>query len=391
MSANEVAVVGIGMIRFGKYSDVSLKVLGAQAIASALQDAQLERGDIDAAFVANAMASVVTGQVSIVGQTILRADGFEGIPVFNIDNACAGSSSALHLAIQYIRAGAANNVLVLGVEKLVSPDRSKAYVALNGAADIEFVARSGIDPAAESVFISAVYPERLDRYQAEHSLDAQTLAQIAVKNRSHAALNPFAQFVTPITIDGVLSSRRIVGPITALMCAPIGDGASAVVISRKDRVHAGQRPVWIRGSAISMGSPPSAVSSIARTASRAYQEAGLTAADVQVAEVHDSTAFNELLAYEELGLCGPGRGSAFVLDGVSAMGGKVPVNPSGGLESRGHPVAATGTAQICELVMQLRSEAGARQVPGARVALAENAGGFTEDDTAAIAVTILEA
>jgi acetyl-CoA acetyltransferase len=176
------------------------------------------------------------------------------------------------------------------------------------------------------------------------------------------------------------------------MCAPIGDGASAVIIAKKNRVNARtQRPVWVRGSAIGMGSSPApgVESSIRRVSKRAYEEAGIGPSDVHVAEVHDSISFNEMLAYEELGLCDIGGGAALVAAGSTTIGGALPVNPSGGLESRGHPVAATGLAQICELVMQLRGEAGARQVAGARVALAENAGGFAGDDTAAIAVTIL--
>lgn len=390
MHHSKIAIVGAGMTRFGKHPDISLKALGAEAIDSALRDAAMELADIDAVFVANAMAAVVTGQVSILGQTILRAMGMHGVPVFNIDNACAGSSSALHLALQYIRAGAATNVLVLGVEKLVSADKTKAYIALNGAADIDFVRRSGIDASRESVFVSAVYPERLDRYQREHGLDAETLALIAVKNRRHAALNPLAQYTEPLTVEDVLASRKIVGPVTALMCAPIGDGASAIVLRRGERVSQHQRPVWVSASAVSMGGTLGTASSIACTAARAYQEAGITAEAVDVAEVHDSIAFNELLACEELGLCLPGQGSAFVRDGASELGGRVPVNTSGGLESRGHPVAATGTAQIFELVAQLRGEAGPRQVPGARVGLAENAGGFAGDDAAAIAITILQ-
>ena len=391
MSRNDLAIIGAGMTRFGKHPDRSLKQLGGEAIELALRDAGLDREDIDAAFMSNAMASIVTGQVSVVGQNVLRANGFSAIPVFNIDNACAGSSSAFHLAVHYVRSGAARTVLVVGVEKLVSADRSRAYLALNGAADIDFVAKSGIDPAKESIFVSAIYPERLARYKAAYGLDARTLAEIAVKNRRHARDNPHAQFTDPLSIEAVLDSRTIVEPLTALMCAPIGDGAAALVIARKDRIGASQRPVWVRGSAVGMGAAPSRTSSIARVAATAYAEAGVSAADIDVAEVHDSTAFNELVAYEELGFCSIGGGAGLVRDGVTALGGLRPVNPSGGLESRGHPVAATGAAQLVELAMQLRGEAGSRQVAGARLGLAENAGGFAADDTAAIAITVLEA
>lgn len=391
MTKSDVAIVGIGLTKFGKHQEKPLKTLAGEAITAALQDAGLEKKDIDTAFVANAMAAIVTGQVSTIGQGILRSEGFSGIPVFNVDNACAGSSSALNLAVQSIRSGAADTVLVVGVEKLVSEDRSRAYIALNGAADPDTLASSGIDASRESVFVAAIYPERLASYQGKYGLSADTLASISVKNRTHATKNPLAQFNEPVTREAVLASRQIVGPITALMCAPIGDGASAVILTRRERVTKEQRPVWVIGSAVGMGSPPGAESSIRRVASIAYRQAGIAPADVDVAEVHDSISFNELLAYEELGFCEPGKGAELVADNATAIGGRIPINTSGGLESRGHPVAATGGAQIAELVMQLRGEAGHRQVAGARRALAENAGGFAKDDTAAIAVTILEA
>lgn len=379
-------VTGAGMTAFGRHPDRPLRDLGGEAVAAALADAGLEPGEIGMAFVANSMAAIVTGEVAVVGQGILRHNGFSAIPVYNIDNACAGSSSAFSLAVQALRAGAARNVLVLGAEKLVSPDRSRAYLALNGAADAAVVAASGIDPARESVFVAAIYPPRLQAYAARHGLEAETLARIAVKNRAHAALNPLAQYRAPLTIAEVLASRQVVGPVTQLMCAPIGDGAAALVLSA-DPPRAGQRPVRILASAVGMGGGEG--SAIARTAARAYAEAGLGPADVHLAELHDSIAFNELLACEELGFAAPGQAHRLVAEGQTALGGRLPCNPSGGLMSRGHPVAATGAAQICELVAQLRGEAGPRQVPGARVGLAENAGGFAKDDTAAIAITIL--
>jgi acetyl-CoA acyltransferase len=391
MTDREIAIVGVGMTKFGKHAETPLKTLADRAITLALSDGGLEIADIDMAFVANAMASIITGEVSAVGQGILRASGFAGIPVFNIDNACAGSSSALNLAINAIRSGAAETVLVVGVEKLVSDDRSRAFIALNGATDLDTLCSSGIDAAKESVFVAAIYPERLSAYQAKYGLSAETLAKIAVKNRRHAADNPLAQFGAPITVDEVLASRRIVGPLAALMCAPIGDGAAALVVCRRSRLSPSQRPVWVLGSAVGMGGPRGTESPIKRVAARAYRQAEVRPDEIDIAEVHDSIAFNELLAYEELGFCEPGRGAHLVEEGATSIGGRRPVNTSGGLESRGHPVAATGAAQIVELSMQLRGEANKRQISGARHALAENAGGFAVDDTAAIAVTILGA
>jgi acetyl-CoA acetyltransferase len=326
----------------------------------------------------------------VVGQAVLRPLGYSAIPVYNIDNACAASSSALDLAVQAIESGRAQVVLVVGVEKLFAASRGDSYRALNGAVDTAYLAAADIDASAESVFVAAIYPERLGRYRAQYGLDARTLAEIAVKNRASAALNPCAQYTAPISVDDVLGSRMVAEPLTALMCAPISDGASAVVVTSAGRAQSGgRRPAWIRGIATGMGAPPGPDSVVARIARRAFAEAGITPADIDVAEVHDSIAFNELLAYEELGLCAAGQGARFASSGASGLSGAVPVNTSGGLESRGHPVAATGLAQISELVTQLRHEAGARQVAGARIAVAENAGGFAVDDTAAAVVTVL--
>jgi acetyl-CoA acyltransferase len=386
---NATAIVGTGMTAFGKHMDRSLASLAGEAITLALADADVEPAEVQMAFVANAMASITTGQVSVVGQTILRDLGYEDIPVFNIDNACAGSSSAIQLATHAIAAGAADTVLVVGVEKLYAEDRSKAYRALNGAVNVEFVEASGIDAGRQSVFVAAIYPERLRAYKTEFGLEAKTLAQIAVKNRRHAATNPIAQYRDPISVEDVLASRLIVDPLTALMCAPIGDGAAAVVMVRGDAIRADRRPVWIRGSAVGMGRSPNGESSIHRVASKAYARAGLTPQDVDLAEVHDSVAFNELMAYEELGLAERGEGHKLIEEEATSLGGRIPVNVSGGLESRGHPVAATGVAQLVELTLQLRGEAGTRQVRDARVGIAENAGGFAKDDTAAVAVTIV--
>ena len=388
---SDCAIVGVGLTRFAKHPQETLKTLAGAAITEALTDAGIERSEIDVAFVANAMAAITVGQVSVVGQTVLRANGFAGIPVFNIDNACASSASALHLAVHYLRSGAAGTALVVGVEKLYSEERWRSYRALNGAADIDFVASTGVDLDSESVFVKAVYPERLQSYAAKYGLSGETLAAISVKNRTHALNNPLAQFRKPISVTDVLESRPVLSPITSLMCAPIGDGASAVVLAVRDVAKASRRrPVWVRASAVVMGAEPGASpSTIERAAHQAYSQAGVSPKDIDVAEVHDSTAFTELLAYEELGFCALGRARELVAEGATSLNGRLPVNPSGGLESRGHPVAATGLAQIVELVTQLRDAAGVRQVPNTRFALAESAGGFAGGDTAAVAVTVL--
>jgi acetyl-CoA acyltransferase len=387
---SNAAIVGVGLTAFGRFLERSLTELAGQAIADALADARMHPADVDMAFVANSMASVTTGQVAIVGQAVLRPLGYSAIPVYNVDNACAASSSALDLAVHAIESGRADVVLVVGVEKLYARDKRDSFRALNGAVDTGLLAEAPIDPEAESVFVASIYPERLNRYRAKYGLQGRVLAEIAVKNRHHAALNPRAQYTMPLTVDEVLGSRVVVDPLTVLMCAPISDGASAVVVTSRKRARAaGSRPIWVRGIAVGMGAPPGHETIIGRLARQAYQEAGIEPDDIDVAEVHDSIAFNELLAYEELALCAPGEGARFAQSGASSLGGGVPVNTSGGLESRGHPVAATGLAQIAELVTQLRQDAGDRQVQDARIAVAENAGGFAVDDTAAAVVTVL--
>lgn len=385
------AVVGAGLTRFGRYLDSSLYDLAAQAVNQALGDAQVDADDIDMIFVANAMASVTTGQASIVGQAALRPLGFAGVPLYNVDNACAGSSTALELAVHAIESGRARRTLILGVEKLHHRDKRVTYRALNGAVESRLLEESAFDTGAGSFFVTHVYPERLSRYEARFGLTPETLATISVKNRRHASLNPLAQYQAPLTVQDVLGARPVAGPVTTLMCAPISDGASAVVVVHADDAPGPARsPVWIRGIASAMGgSQRCGMSVMAATARRAYAETGIDAGQIDVAEVHDSISFNELLAYEELGLCGEGEGAKLVTAGDTDHTGRIPVNTSGGLESRGHPVAATGLAQITELVTQLRGQAGARQVPGARFAVAENAGGYAVDDTASIAVTVL--
>jgi len=384
------AVLGVGMTTFGRYPGRSLADLSVPAVKYALDDASLNATEIDMVFVASTVNAVTTDQVAVVGQVVLTACGIHGIPVYNVENACAGSSTALNLATHAVSAGAAKCVLVMGVEKLFSSNRVLTFRGLNGSADAQWARGTGVDLDHDSVFIKEVYARRLRDYTAQQELSAEVLARIAVKNRAHAALNDKAQYREPLTIEQVLNSRMVQDPITALMCSPIADGASAAVVVDADRARAEPRAVWIRASRTSMGSPPPrAETTISRVARLAYADAGIEPAQIDVAEVHDATAFGELLAYEELALAERGQTAELVESGASSLGGRIPVNPSGGLESRGHPLAATGLAQIAELATQLRGEAGQRQVDGARVAVAETAGGFVGGDSAAIAVTVL--
>jgi acetyl-CoA acyltransferase len=379
----EVAIAGVGMTSFGKFLDRSLKELAAESIGNALKDAGIGTGDVQAAFSGNSMAGIITGQESVRGQTVLVPLGIRGIPVFNVENACATSSSALHLAWMTVASGSADIALAFGMEKLYHQERERSFRALAAAADIESDTLSdGGSPFME------MYAEQVRGYMKESEATARDFAEISVKNREHAALNPYAQFRDPITAEQVLESPMIADPLTRLMCSPIGDGSAAVVLVRAD---AAPDAVRIAASMVRSGGGVSERESVSSLARAAYEMAGLSPADVHVAEVHDAASPAELLAYEDLGFCAPGQGAEYLRSGATRLGGERPVNPSGGLVSRGHPVGATGVAQIVELVWQLRGEAGERQVDGAGVALAENAGGNVGHDAAAVAIHILRA
>ena len=231
------AITGVGVTAFGRFQDNSLKELATSAIAEAIADAGIDPEEIEMAFVANTLSAATTNQIAVVGQVVMSAAGIHGIPVYNVENACAGSSTALNLATHAVRAGAAGVVLVVGVEKMFAADRATTFRGLNGAADADWVASTGIDPSRESVFVRCVYADRLKRYAERTPISPETLAQIAVKNREHAAGNPRAQFREPITVDDVLAAPEVVSPITSLMCSRLSDGASAAVIASTSRVR----------------------------------------------------------------------------------------------------------------------------------------------------------
>jgi acetyl-CoA acetyltransferase len=405
-----VHVLGVGMTRFGKHVDRSMKSLAGEAVAAALDDAGVGREAVEAAFVGNAVQGVMTGQECVRGQVVLRECGIGGIPIVNVENACASASSALHLAWQAVAGGFHDCVLALGMEKLHHPDKAKSFAALAGAVDVELLAQleealSAVPSGGgahggrrkRSLFMD-VYAAAARQHMARYGTRVEHFAAIAAKNSVHGSLNPRAQYRQPHTAADVLASPTIVEPLTRLMCSPIGDGAAAALVvsdaflsARLRRGDVASHPIRIAASVLGTGRDRDAGEHdpVTATARRAYEEAGLGPEDVSVAEVHDATAPAELMLYEELGFCREGEGGRLVEAGDTALGGRLPVNVSGGLIAKGHPVGATGLAQIVELVEQLRGRAGRRQVAGARVGLAENAGGAVRGDPAAVAIHIL--
>ena len=390
----DVDIVGAGITPFGKHPDATMSSLAATAIDAALADAGLQASDVDLLVHGNAMAGLLSGQEMIRGELAASAAGLAGVPVVNVENACATSSSALHVALTGIRSGMYDTAVVCGSEKMTGRPTTEILAAMTSGADLGRVGEitrevTGSDRPTASFFMD-VYAGIARDYQARSGATAEDFADVAAKNSAHGALNPKAQYQRALTRSEVLASRVVAAPMTMLMCSPIADGAAALILRAADRVSSSDGAVRIRACALGSGRPGGSGTPLEqRTAAAAYAQAGLGPGDLDVVEVHDAASPNELIMYEELGLCGLGEGPKLLASGATALGGRVPVNPDGGLVSRGHPVGATGCAQLVELVTQLRGRADARQVPQARVGLAENAGGYLHPDAAACVVTIL--
>jgi acetyl-CoA acetyltransferase len=400
-------VAGVGMTRFMKYPDKGLKQLGTEAVRAAVADAGLELSDLEVAYVGNCAAGLVTGQESIRGQVILDTIGVGKIPIVNVENACASGSTALIQACAMVTAGIHDVALALGVEKLSDPDKTKSFAAFAGAIDVDELkemieslakaAQAGGGEAgagqSRSMFMD-VYASAARAHMENYGTTAEQFAMVASKNSYHGSMNARAQFQQALSVEDVLNDRMIVEPLTRSMCSPIGDGAAAAVLvsERKARQLGIGRPVRVVASVMHSGyhhaeDEPDTVELSARDA---YEEAGVGPQDFDVIEVHDASAPAEIMAYEQLGLCAKGEGGAHVASGASKLGGRQPVNTSGGLLRKGHPVGATGMAQIVELTEQLQGRSGPRQVEGAKLALAQNGGGKKGNDAAAMVVTILK-
>jgi acetyl-CoA acetyltransferase len=402
-------VAGVGMTRFGKQMDKTLKGLAGEAIKLALADAGMDKSALQAAWMGNAAAGVVTGQEMIRGQVALRDMGIGRIPVVNVENACASSSTAFQQACAMVTAGLYDVVLACGSEKLFHEDKARSFAAFTSAVDVEdpdgalhvlerMAAEVGepFDAASagvnRSIFMD-IYSVMARKHMKQFGSTKEHFAMVAAKNSFHGSMNPRAQFQELLSVADVLAARTIIEPLTLPMCSPIGDGAAAVILvsERKARELGLRSKVRVAASALVSGwdftQPGDSVGALA--AQQAYAEAGLGPDDLSCIELHDASAPSELVAYEYLGLCEPGGSIALIETNATRLGGSIPVNTSGGLLRKGHPVGATGCAQIVELTEQLQGRSGPRQVEGARIALAHNGGGAIGTDAAATVVTIL--
>lgn len=456
----DTLIAATAMSRFGKYPERSVPQLTAEVVQTLLQRSGVERNQLQAAFFSNCGWGISDGQSSIRGQVALRPCGIEGLPISNIENACASGSTAIHLGHATIQAGMADVVLVVGAEKIYTPDPIMMFSAFLGGMDvaaikdempkvIEMAAslpsdddeslgtrnkgpaekgqkkkkkkpgwwqmfkdmiilreRYGKETFAAMAKMSGGKGDRspfMDAYaigarmhMRDHGLRPEHLAIVAAKNHNHGARNPLAQLRIPMTVEQVLADRQVSFPLTRSMCAPTGDGAAAALLVASDS-EIGKalngKGVRIRASVLGSATTRNfgeGESISHRVSQRAYEQAGLGPQDIDFAELHDATAFGEISQAEALGFCAEGDGGALAESGATAIGGRLPLNPSGGLECRGHPVGATGIAQMHECWLQLTGQAGERQIDGARMALTQNGGGFLGVEEASCTVHILE-
>ena len=379
------------MTRFGKHLERSGRDLAEEAVATVLRDADLEPDSIQAAFVGNAADGLMSGQESIRAQVVLRRTGLMGVPLVNVENGCATASTALHLGWQAVAGGMHDCVLVLGWEKLCHEDRMRPLIALNASTDLSELAEYWSDgrkrdhSAFVGLYGAFASGSGQDRFSSE------SLGLVSVKNHEHGALNPCARYSRQVTLDEVLGSRQLAGPLTLLMCSMLSDGAAGLLLSAT-APPPGEPAVRVAASALvsGRGDDMRRPTSVQRAAREAMETAGAGVEDMDVMELHDATSVAELGLYEEMGLCTQGDAEKLIRDRVTWLSGRLPVNTSGGMLARGLPIGATGLAQVVELALQLRGRCGARQVPGARLGLAQNAGGWVGTDAAACCVHILE-
>jgi acetyl-CoA acetyltransferase len=368
-------------------------------VEDALKDAGCDRKWVQAAFFGNCTQGHFDGQHMIRGNIALLPLGFDGIPIFNLEGACASSSHGLNLAVTQLRAGAADVVLAVGAEKMYSREKAKMFSAFESAWDIEtlednkgYLADMGRDvvppPGSQSdkpysPFMD-VYASLGRGFMSRFGITQRQIAAVASKNHGHSVHNERSQYRNAMSIEEILAAPPITYPMTLPMCSPISDGAAATILCTESALKKygfdRKRAIKVLASVVRSASARAADdfenACGVLAAKQAFEQAGISPKDINVAELHDASAIGELIMFENLGLGEPGMSGVMAERGDTTLGGKLPVNPSGGLESKGHPIGATGLGQVFELVEQLRGNCGKRQVGGARFAIQGNGGGL---------------
>ncbi len=385
---DHVLITGVGMTPFRRSPGRGVRDMAVTAIGEALADAGIAAEAVERVFFGNAVAGTIAQQDMIRGQVALRETGLAGLPLINIENACASGSSAFSLAWESVAAGRCDVALAVGVEQLTHDDKTRTFLALRGSTDIDEIGEATPEEAGTNSILMDFYAGEAAAYLRETGATTTDLALVAVKNRHHATMNPLAQYRTPQSVEQVLASRMIVDPLTLAMCSPTSDGSAAVVVMSADyaAAHGIDGRLKVLATEVAGGREADPV---AEAASAAYERAGVGPDDLDCVELHDAAAPAELIQYAEIGLCAPGCGFELVRSGETSLGGRIPVNTSGGLMSRGHPLGATGIAQIAEVCTQLRGRGAERQVSGARLGMAVTGGGWLGGRYAVSVATII--
>lgn len=388
----QVVVSGVGMHPFGKHLDLSMKDMAKVAVEAALTDAGIGVPDVQAVFFSNALAGLITGQECIRGEVTLYPLGLAGIPIHNVENACASGGNALHLAWMAVASGMYDTVLAVGVEKTNLEDRARTFSAYAAGMDVEERFAIGDGAGQERTPFVDRQARLASTLFDDRGVTMEGLARVASRSLEAARLNPYAHRRFGGTPEDVLNARMVVEPLTSLMSSPISDGAAAVVVTSDPAVIRSARTVEILASRMATRPPkdqPDAPNAVRASTLAAYEQAGLGPEDMDLAEVHDASVAYELMAWTDTGLCAPGDEQRWAMEGVTGADGAMPVNRSGGLVGRGHALGASGLAQVHDVVQQLRGEAGELQLPTASRALVQIGGGVVDWLTAASSVHIL--
>lgn len=379
----DVYIIGAGMTRFGKFPEMTITDMARKAYLDAVKDSAINPGQIEVAFIGHVRQA---GQGAMVGQRIMREVGVTGIPILNVENICSSGSSAIWCAFGVIASGQYDLAVVIGVEQLsllgkgVIPPRQEDLEGLQG------------------MILPSYFAMVARRHMHEYGTTIEQLAKVSIKNHKNGCLNPYAQYQEEVTLEGICESPMVADPLTVLHCCPTGDGAAAAIIcSEKIAKRCSSEPINIAASVLKSGSYDGGCRDLTtndqtrRAAQEAYEMAGIGPEDLDLIELHDCFTIAELFHYENLGLCKKGEGGRLIDEGETELTGKIPVNPSGGLLAKGHPLGATGVAQIAEIVWQLRGEAEKRQIPDAKVGLTHCVGGVVDGlDLGACTVHILK-
>lgn len=404
----DVAVIGVGMTSFGKLLDKGIKDLVREAVEDVLGDSGIQKKGIEAAYMGNAAAGLMTGQEMIRGQVTLSAMGIDEIPIYNVESACASSSLAFNIGWMSVAAGIHDCVLVVGFEKLFDKDKMKSFRALGTGVDLEkcldyFRQAEEQSASGEKIFQEGcgekrsifmdMYAFLIKGYMKKYGLTQEHFAKLAVKSHKNGSLNPHAQYQQEVSIENVLQSGDVVYPLTRMMCAPIGDGAAAAILCAKSQVaRYTTKPVWVAASLVGSGKVTFDTndSVTRRLSGKVFEIAGIGPQDIDLIEVHDATSPSEIISLIELGICPGEEAGKWIDEGYLDLNGRTPSNTSGGLATKGHPVGATGCGMIYEVVKQLRLEAGRRQVRDPKVGMTQNGGGIIGIDAAAMALHVFK-